>query len=239
MKGFRQIEFKRGGLTIQCGGHLKKPFPLTTKEVRAPGSGPEIEPATYVLIRAARDHWLNHMVVGKCYGRTPINSGFLREIRAAVANMARRIRSGLPAELPAMDLPTGADTMNEIVGNNPEPRKTPKKKRRFVSQECQIRMPEWPEEAREGRPKIMRDVSVYIEGVKPIDWQPIWIHTKDLVWLVHSLLIYQKLGRVADVGSDDAGTEAPKSMEPDLTPEKCPRPQEAAGNFYDKWAAAP
>ena len=67
----------------------------------------------------------------------------------------------------------------------------------------------------------------------------LWIDAKDLEWLVRSLWIYQQLGGVADVGSDDEGTEAPKSMEPDLTPEKCPRPQEAAGNLYDKWGDAP
>ena len=127
--------------------------------------------------------------------------------------------------------------MNEIVANDPEARKTPKKTRSFLNQVSRIRMPEWPEEAREGRPKIMRDVSVYLEGRGSCS--RLWIHTKDLEWLVRSLWIYQQLGGVADVGSDDAGTEAPKSMEPDLTPEKCPRPQEAAGNLYNKWDEAP
>ena len=95
-------------------------------------------------------------------------------------------------------------------------------------------MPEWPQEAREGRPKIMRDVSVFISGERTL-----WIHTKDLEWLVRSLWIHQQLKGVADVGSDDACAEAPKSMEPDLHPEECPRPQEAAGNLYNKWDEAP
>ena len=203
-------------------------------EIRAAGSGPEIEPATYVLIRTSREDWLNNAVMGKDYKQAPMNPGFRAEFRAAVATMQKRIRSGSCSNT---NIPTGADPMNEIVANDPEARKTPKKTRRFVSQVHPIRMPEWPEEAREGRPRIMRDVSVYLEGQGR--HRRLWIHTKDLEWLVRSLWIYQQLGGVADVGSDDAGTEAPKSMEPDLTPEKCPRPQEAAGNFYDKWAAAP
>ena len=187
---------------------------------------------TYVLIRTVHEDWLNTAVMGKDYKRAPMNPGFLEEIRAAVATMQNRIRSGSCTNT---NIPTGPDPMNEILANDPEARNTPKKKKTFVSQVSRIPMPEWPEEAREGRPKIMRDVSVYLQG----HHRRLWIHTKDLEWLVLSLWIHQQLKGVADVGSDDACAEAPKSMESDLTPEKCPRPQEDAANLYSKWADAP
>ena len=225
VKGYRQVELKRGGggLTIQRGDRLNKQFPLITKEIRAAGSGPEIDQGTYVLIRPKKDPWLNYTVMGLSYRHSPMNTGFLAEIRAAVAIMNKRIRSGLPAtEPPAIDIPTGADAMNEIVAGHPQARKTPKKTWSFLNQVKRLRMPEWPEiTAREGRPEHMRDVSVYLEVHRR--HRRIWIHTKDLEWLVRSCWIYQQLGGVADVRSDDGGTEAPKSMEPDLTPEKHPR----------------
>ena len=58
------------------------------------------------------------------------------------------------------------------------------------------------------------DVNSYLEGHGKF-----WIHTKDVDWLVRSLWIQQRLTEVADVRSDDEGPAAPKSMEPDLTPE--------------------
>ena len=85
-----------------------------------------------------------------------------------------------------------------------------------------------------GGSQIVRDVSLYFEGNGKL-----WIHSGDLEWLVRSLWIHQQLKGVADVGSDDEGPDAPESMEPDQTPEKCPRPQEAARNLYAKWDEAP
>ena len=210
MKGFPGVELKRGGLTIQRGGHLNKQYPLTTMLIREAGNGQEIEPAAYVLIRSSEVDWLNQVVTGKSYYEAPINKGFLEEIRAAAA---RDIQPSIP-------IPTRLDPMEEIVARAiPKP---PTTQIYCVSQVSRIRMPEWPEDAREGRPEIMRDVSVVLSGHRAL-----WIHTKDLEWLVRSLWIHQQLKGVADVGSDDACAEGHKSMEPDLTPEKCPRPQEA------------
>ena len=159
--------------------------------IREAGNGQEIEPAAYVLIRSSKVDWLNQVVTGKSYYEAPMNKGFLEEIRAAAA---RDIQPSIP-------IPTRLDPMEEIVARAiPKP---PNTQIYCVSQVSRIRMPEWPEDAREGRPEIMRDVSVFISGGRTL-----WIHTKDLEWLVRSLWIYQQLGGVADVGSDDAGTEA-------------------------------
>ena len=95
-------------------------------------------------------------------------------------------------------------------------------------------MNEWPKETMPGSAGIMRDVVLYLEGNGKL-----WIHKDDVEWLVRSLWTHQQLKGVAAVASDDEGPDAPKSMEPDLTPEKCPQSQEAAGNLYDKWGEAP
>ena len=125
--------------------------------------------------------------------------------------------------------------MNEMGAMPIEtPDKKQSKKNTFVNQVCRIRMSEWPEEAMKGKSKIVRDVSLYLEGNGKL-----WIHTNALEWLVKSLFIQQQLKGVADVGSDDEGPDAAESMEPDQTPEKCPRPQEAAGNSHARWDEAP
>ena len=92
VNGLRQVELKRGGggFTIQRGEHFNKQIPFITKEVRAAGSWPEIEPATCVLIRPAKDPLLNHMVMGHSNRHCPMNSGSLPEIRAALAIMNKR-----------------------------------------------------------------------------------------------------------------------------------------------------
>ena len=178
---------------------------------------------TYVLIRTVHEDWLNTAVMGKDYKRAPMNPGFLEEIRAAVATMQNRIRSGSCTNT---NIPTGPDPMNEILANDPEARNTPEKKKTFVSQVSRIPMPEWPEEAREGRPKIMRDVSVYLD-----EKNTLWIAVKDLEWLVRSLWIYQQLERVADVGSDDAKTEAPKPIQTRSDPGQVSPPAGSSGQF--------
>ena len=153
------------------------------------------------------------MVMGKCRDRAKMNHGFLAEIRAAVANKDNKKRSGRCSNT---HIPTGVDPMTKIVANDPQARKRAKKTTTFVNKVSRIRMPECPEEDRKGRHKIMRDVSVYLE--KTNGGPRLWIHLKDLEWLVRSLWIYQQLGGVADVGSDDGCTEDPKRMEPDLPP---------------------
>ena len=96
-------------------------------EIRAAGLGPEIEPATYVLIKKDKIGWLNKLVMGTDRGDARMNPGFINEFRETVATMTRRIRSGLPATgPPAIDISTGADPMNEIVANELEPRKRTK-----------------------------------------------------------------------------------------------------------------
>ena len=85
-----------------------------------------------------------------------------------------------------------------------------------------------------GSAKIVREVRVLLEGNGKL-----WIHNGDLEWLIRSLWIHQQLKGVADVASEDEGPDAPKPMEPDLTPEKCRRPEEDAGPLYDKWGTEP
>ena len=85
-----------------------------------------------------------------------------------------------------------------------------------------------------GGTRIVRDVSLYLEGNGKF-----WIHTNALEWLVKSLFIQQQLKGVADVGSDDEGPDAHDSMEVDMTPEKRPQPQRCEGHLNDKWADAP
>ena len=81
---------------------------------------------------------------------------------------------------------------------------------------------------------MVRKVAVYLEGNGKL-----WIQDRDLEWLIRSLFIYQQLKGVDHVASDDEGPDAPQSSEPDLTPEKIPQAEEAAGNLYEKWGEAP
>ena len=112
-----------------------------------------------------------------------------------------------------------------------------------MSQVCSVSMSEWPEEGLHSDDEIVgdvngalsvRDVNLYLGGRGKL-----WIHAKDVDWLVRSRWIQQQLTEVADVRSDDEGPDAPKSMEPEMTPEKCPEPRRAAGHLHDKWATAP
>ena len=58
-------------------------------------------------------------------------------------------------------------------------------------------------------------------------------------WLARSLWIKHQLKGVADVASDDEGPDGRGSMEPDLTPEKCPRPQgpDVYLGIDEKWSS--
>ena len=90
--------------------------------------------------------------------------GVLTEILERVNTMERRIRSGLPAD-ETLDFATGDAAMNEMGAM---PIDTPEKKQHkqitFPNQVCRIRMSEWHEEAMKGKSKIVRDVSLYLDG---------------------------------------------------------------------------
>ena len=127
------------------------------------------------------------------------------------------------------------DEMGDVLNGTAPPPQTPKKQNKpFRSQTCRVSMYEWPEEATKGGPRMVRDVSLYLEGNGKL-----WIHWRDVEWLIRCLWINQQLKGVADVASDDEGPDARESMEPDLTPDKCPRPQDAEGFLFDKWASPP
>ena len=76
--------------------------------------------------------------------------------------------------------------------------------------------------------EVERRVTVYLEG-----FGRLWICKDDIGWLIQTLSIQQKLGRVSDCASDDEGPDAV------LTPEKRPMPQDCEGHLLDKWNTPP
>ena len=234
MRGYKPVEFQWHTLTIKCGGRLNRGWPLVTKKVKAQNNLGEECSATYVHIKS-RDAWLNQAVLGAS-GRGEMYSALLTELHERIVAMEDRIKSGLPPV--GSSEPEGPDPMDEMgVLEEPETNKQPTRKKKipFRGQAVHTRMSEWPKEAITGGAcMVMRDVSIYLEGQTRL-----WLHTKDVEWLIRSLWIQQQLKGVGDVASDDEGPDSPKSMEDDMTPEKRPQPQEIAGHLYDKWDTAP
>ena len=261
MKGFRAVEVKRGGFTIQSGGYLNKSMPLFTKDILPDAPACEFQGATYVRL-STREPWLNKAVMGTS-SRGEMHPGVLKDLREKIVIAEQQIRHGLPVTIPAQDLTD--DPMDEMFSTAMDEVttvQTPKKKKAFVKQVCIIPMREWPEETDKSGTNALRDVSLHLEGKGAV-----WIHLKDLDWLLRTLFIQQQLKGVPGVASDDEGPDRPKktqlnlnpqsdaspsmapdlapdtdvsdSMESDLTPEKRPRPQDEAVNLYSKWADAP
>ena len=204
MKGFRPVELKWGGLTIQRGGHLNKALPVISKDVRPHGCGPEIPPSTFVHIRS-REPWLNQAVMGTV-SRGDMETGVLAELRGKVNSEEQRVR-----ELGTSD--PIYDPMDEMMGldeicETPAPKKDRRKQKKpFIPQIVLINMPEWPQQAMQGSAQAVRKVALYIEGT-----QKLWINSEDLEWLIRSLFIYQQLKGVDHVASDDEGPDAPQSL---------------------------
>ena len=95
-------------------------------------------------------------------------------------------------------------------------------------------MNEWPQEALKGGQIIVRLVHLYLDGTGKL-----WVHTKDIEWLIRSIWINHQLKGVPDVASDDEGPGSGQSSETIYTPEKRQRQLEPEGYLYDKWGEAP
>ena len=222
------------GLVIISGGHLRKEYPLHTKDVKLEGS---LSVATFVWIRDWCQ-WLSYAAMGKKFKAYLLRQGLLKDLEIKTVAVNKRVRWYIEREL-CLPGDNGVDPMDEMevetpAGTSDEQIQKNTEKRPFIGRVCRIAMKEWPPEMTPDSPNIDRIVSVYLEGR-----QQLWLHQDDLPWLIRSLYIQQQVNRVAVVPSDDEGPDAHDSMEDPVTPEKCRQPPKCEGNLHDKGSTAP
>ena len=91
LKDCKPVQVRANGLVLTSGGHLRKEYPLHTKDVKIEGS---LSVATFVWINPT-DHWLSYAV-----GRPAApyflaglrNHGLLAELRYNVVSAEQRLR---------------------------------------------------------------------------------------------------------------------------------------------------
>ena len=234
MTGFKPVEFKRGDLVLQQGGLAGLPRSLVTKEIRCGEAG--TLQAIYIRVKS-RESWLGPACMSVC-NRGSMHLGVVRELQNRVMDIEKRIRNGdSPLEDTAAPETDPMDDLGDFDEMEPQnnTKKGGKKRNSFVSQVVRITMPDWPPEALTGgEAPNPRAVSVFVEGTGVL-----WIHSDDLEWLIRFLVIQQQLKGVPVVAEDDEGPDAAERMDFEMTPEKCPEPQQDNGHLHDKWALAP
>ena len=74
------MRVKANGLVLKSGGHLRKDYPLLTKDVKLEGS---LSVATFVSIKT-RDAWLVQAIMGKWRVPGLMCQGVLKDLRDKV-----------------------------------------------------------------------------------------------------------------------------------------------------------
>ena len=219
MNGYKPTELVWEGVILKQAGKLKKAMPLTTKMVNN---------QIFVHIKT-REAWLANAIFGAS-NRNDMNWSLLVELRQHVEEMEKNIRSGNPPIEKKEALEDEPDDPMHAMGDcgaedvNAVLRREKKRKEQFTPQVVQVQMPEWPPEAVLGPSTIMRAVGLFLEGNNKL-----WIHHKDLDWMVRSIWIKFQLKGVGNVAGTDKGPGDDQTLDPCVTPEKRPRPVETDG----------
>ena len=92
MQDFKPVQVVRAnGLVLLSGGHLRKEYPLHTKDVKLEGS---LSVATFVWIHSNYP-WLNYAVgmpAGKQFVAGLPNQGLIKDLRNKVESAEQRLR---------------------------------------------------------------------------------------------------------------------------------------------------
>ena len=167
LQDFKPVKIRAKGLVLESGGHLRKEYPLHTKDVKLEGS---LSVATFVWI-SANHPWLTQSIMGKSRWTGLMCQDVLKDLRYKVASAEQRLRWELEGVSRGWCHPgdRGVDPMDEMEVETPACTSDKKMKKSmgklpFISRVCRIAMNEWLPEMTPDSPNIERMVSVYLEG---------------------------------------------------------------------------
>ena len=114
LQNFKPVQVRANGLILASGGHIRKEYPLHTKDVKLEGRSGV---ATFVWINTKHD-WLSFAVMGKKLPAGLYSKGVLKVLRDKVVSAKQRVKEAIAPEscLPG---DKGVDPMDEMEVETP------------------------------------------------------------------------------------------------------------------------